>query len=341
MKQVLLAAPERIETREVPLPRVEPGWVLAKTLRTGICGTDVHSFFGETIFGKVFPFHIGHEICAVVEETAPGETLLSRGDTVVINPFFTCGACPACYLGMENNCAHKTTIGLKGFGGFSEYVYVPVTSAFRTTGRDYAAMSLAEPLSTVLYGFEKLRMDPSKRVLIQGVGAIGLMFLQLVRAANAASVVVSDFNREKLHAARQLGADLTLCPLEEAEQAQLEALSREGFDVVIDCTGSIRSMQTTVERIAFGGQILLFGLCSADAAMEIKPFRLYQKDASIATSFALNRQTFRKAVSLLETGKIRTDVLIDSVQPVSRLEACIRDIAAGKANGKVILDTGR
>ena len=341
MKQVLLAAPERIETVEVPLPQVEPGWVLAKTLYAGICGTDVHSFFGETIFGKVFPFHIGHEVCAVVEEVGDGVSTVAPGDTIVVNPFFTCGACPACYTGMENNCAHKTTIGLKGYGGFSEYVYVPAGSAFRTTSTDFAAMSLAEPLATVIYGFDKLRMDPSKRVLIQGVGAIGLMFLELVKAANVTSVTVSDFNREKLAAARELGADLTLCPLDEADNARLEKLSQEGFDVVIDCTGSIKSMQTTVNRIAFGGQILLFGLCTAEAAMEIKPFRLYQKDASIATSFALNKRSFRKAVALLESGKIRTAPLIDGIRPVSQLEESIRDIAAGKTKGKVIIDTAR
>ena len=100
-------------------------------------------------------------------------------------------------------------------------------------------------------------------------------------------------------------------------------------------------MQTTVDRIAFGGQILLFGLCTADAAMEIKPFRLYQKDASILTSFALNKPAFRKAVALLENGKIRTDLLIDSVRPLSELENSIREIAAGKAGGKIVIDTTR
>ena len=341
MRQVLLAGPERIETREVPLPEVQPGWVLARTLRTGICGTDVHSYFGETIFGKVFPFHIGHEVCAEVEAVGPGCRTLAPGDVIVVNPFFTCGACTPCYLGKENNCSHKTTIGLHGFGGFSEYVCVPAASAFPVHSGEYAAMSLAEPLATVLYGFEKLRIDPTMQVLIQGAGAIGLMFLQLAAAANAARIVVSDLNRDKLAAAGRLGADLALCPRDSADLNTLEALSRDGFDIVIDCTGSIASMQTTVDRIAFGGQILLFGLCTADAAMEIKPFRLYQKDASILSSFALNKPAFRKAVALLENGKIRTDLLIDSVRPLSELENSIREIAAGKAGGKIVIDTTR
>ena len=163
------------------------------------------------------------------------------------------------------------------------------------------------------------------------------MFLQLVRAANVSQLVASDLSREKLDAALRLGADAALSPLLEDEAAQLERMA--GFDVVIDCTGSIQSMQAAVERIGFGGQVLFFGLCSAEQTMEIKPFRLYQKDACLMTSFALNKRSFCKAVALLESGQIDTASLIDSVQPRSQLEASIRRLAAGKAVGKIIIDT--
>ncbi len=339
MRQTLLTAPLKIESREVPLPKIEPNGVLAKTLRTGICGTDVHSYSGETIFGKVFPFHIGHEICAVVEEVGSSIKNLQKGDIVVINPFFTCGECSACYLSMENNCMHKTTIGLKGFGGFSEYVYVPATSAFKIQSRDYNAMSFAEPLSTVIYAFDKLRIDPTKTVLINGVGPIGMMFTQLIKSANVSHLVVTDFNKEKLRLARKLGVDLALCPKDDEDNTKLKKLSQEGFDIIIDCTGSASSMQSTVDCLAFGGQILLFGICTAEATIEIKPFQLYKKDATILSSFALNKQAFRKAIALLENGHINTKILIDDVVPFSQLEESIKKIAAGKANGKIIIDT--
>lgn len=339
MKQVLLAAPERIEIIEREVPQPAPGEVIAKTLYTGICGTDVHSYFGETIFGKVFPFHIGHEVCARVTAVGDGVQTVRPGDVIVVNPFFTCGACTPCYMGHENACEHKTTIGLRGFGGFSDYVRVPATSAFPIHSDNYPAMSLAEPLSTVIYGYDKLRTAPTQRVLIQGVGSIGLMFLQLAVRTGFTQVVVSDFSREKLAIARQLGADLALCPLDEDDRMTLDALSQTGFDIVIDCTGSIKSMQTTVDRIAFGGQILLFGLCSAELTMEIKPFRLYQKDASLMTSFALNKHSFRKAIAMLENGQINTDLLIDSIRPRARLEESLLDISKGRSSGKIIIDT--
>lgn len=341
MRQTILAAPKKIESREVPLPQIEPDGVLAMTLRTGICGTDVHSYYGETIFGKVFPFHIGHEVCAIVEEVGSSVKTLKKGDVVVVNPFFTCGGCTACYLGMENNCAHKTTIGLKGFGGFSEYVYVPATSAFKVQSDDYNAMSLAEPLSTVIYGLDKLRIDPTKTVLINGIGPIGMMFAQLIKSANVSQLVVTDLNQEKLRLARKLGVDLALCPKDTDDNAKLKELTEQGFDIIIDCTGSIKSMQSTVDCVDFGGQILLFGICSAESTMGIKPFQLYKKDATIFSSFALDKNSFRKAISLLENGHINTELLIDEVVPFSQLEDSIKKIADGKANGKIIIDTTR
>lgn len=338
MRQVILEAPERIRSIETALPAVKPGWILAKTMYTGICGTDVHSYYGETIFGRVFPFHIGHEVCAEVIETGAGCRNLAKGDIIVVNPFFVCHSCNACYAGMENNCLHKTTIGLKGPGGFSEYVYIPEASACKTESRNYVAMSLTEPLATVVYGYDKLRVDATKRVLIQGAGPIGLMFLQLFIQAGVKETTVLDFNKNKLKAAKELGADEALCPLKEEENKRFQKLCGSGFDIVVDCTGSISSMQNSVERITFGGQILLFGLCAAQAVMEIKPFELYQKDAVIMASFALNRYAFVKAATLLEHGKINTDLLIDSVQPLSELENSIRRIAEGKADGKIIID---
>ena len=129
------------------------------------------------------------------------------------------------------------------------------------------------------------------------------MFLQLAARTGFTQIVVSDFSHEKLSIAKQLGADLALCPLDDADKQTLDALSHRGFDIIIDCTGSIKSMQTTVDRLAFGRQILLFGLCSAELSMEIKPFRLTQKDASLMTSFALTKHSSGRRSPCWKTAK--------------------------------------
>ena len=88
MRKVILADVRRIEYIEVPKPEIRPGWVIVKLLRCGLCGTDVHNYYLETIFGKDrYPFHMGHETCGLVDEIGEGVEGLRVGDTVVINPF--------------------------------------------------------------------------------------------------------------------------------------------------------------------------------------------------------------------------------------------------------------
>ena len=335
MKKLFLKEPRVIACEEIDLPAMDPQYVLVKTLRCGICGTDAHSYQGETIFGKVFPFHIGHEICGQVEAIGERVSNVKKGDTVVINPFYTCGCCEPCQTGYENNCDNKTTIGLEGPGGFSDYVYVPASSVLKTASKDYDALTLVEPLSTVVYGYRKLCLNGTKKVLIKGAGTIGLMFLQLAVADKPKHITVTDFVETKRTHALLLGADTVHCPAKETP------LPFAQYDVIIDCTGSIASMQSNLDILAFGGQMMLFGICSADSAMEIQPFRLYQKDASIHASFALNTQSFRLALNMIAHNRIRTDVLIEKIVPRSELEKSILDIAKGRTNGKIVVDTTR
>ncbi len=86
MKQVCLRDVKTIAVEETDVPQAVGNKVLIKTKATGICGTDVHSYMGESIFGKLFPLHIGHEAAGIVEATGPDCTRIRPGDHVVIDP---------------------------------------------------------------------------------------------------------------------------------------------------------------------------------------------------------------------------------------------------------------
>lgn len=331
MRQVLLQNPQEIAVIDVPTPEVPQGWVLIRTAYCGICGSDLHAYAGETIFGKVYPFHIGHEVCGYVEKTGDETSPFAAGDLVVINPFFTCNSCDACFTDRSNNCAHRTTIGLKGPSGFSEYILVPQTSVYKAkTNVSPSRLCLAEPIANVIYALERMRIDSHKDVLINGVGAIGLIFVQLVKGLFPHSLTVCDFNQEKLAKAMELGANKKVVP---------DELGDAEFDVIIDCTGSAKCVGDSIHRLAFGGQLLSFGVCHSEATFEANPFELYKRDATIVSSFALNKSSMQKAVSLLEGNDFNTDILIDSIQPLSQLEASILNMRSGKAQGKVVIDT--
>ncbi len=331
MKQVLLNNPKELKTIDVDLSNVPPGWLLVKTLCCGVCGTDAHSYMGETIFGKVFPFHIGHEVCGHVEKIGNEKSGFNVDDLVVINPFFTCNSCKSCFVDLSNNCENKTTIGLKGPGGYSEYILVPETSTYKVRkDMDVHRLSFAEPLANIVFAMERIDIDHSKSVLINGVGAIGLMFLQLVVGQSPLSVTVCDFNESKLEKAMSLGATRSINPKKVQDKNE--------YDIIIDCTGSTECVEQSIDKLAFGGLLMNFGVCPSGSKISIDPFVMYRKNATYTSSFALNKSSMQKAVNLLEGNVFNTDILIDSIVPVSELEVSLLKMANGQTSGKIIID---
>lgn len=332
MRQIQLLEPRHIQALDIAEPEIPQGWALIRTLYCGICGTDAHSYEGETIFGKVFPFHIGHEVAGLIEKTGTENSPFQKGELVVINPFFTCGCCKACYQDQSNDCEHKTTIGLKGPGGFSEYILIPETSIYRAPrDMDPTRLCLAEPIANVIYAMQKLKVTHSMDVLINGAGAIGLIFLQLLLGSKPKSITVADFNHRKLARAKELGADRIVDPAKEQDTAL--------YQVIVDCTGSASCVEDSVHKLAFGGQLMSFGVCPADKRIQVSPFELYKRDATILSSFALNKSSMQKAMDLLISSHFNTDALVDSVRPLSMLEQSLQEMAAGRTGGKIIIDT--
>jgi len=91
------------ELREYPVPEVEPGAILVKLTRAGVCGSDLHIWRGEMkeVYGSPpRDLTFGHEMCgrvarlgAGVKQDSAGQAL-AEGDRVTFLYFFPCGRCP-------------------------------------------------------------------------------------------------------------------------------------------------------------------------------------------------------------------------------------------------------
>lgn len=341
MEKVHLQEPGLIVAEEITLEAPAPGWINIKSQRCGICGTDVHSYFGETIFGPVFPFNIGHEVSGIVSAVGEGVVHLKVGDHVVVNPFFTCDQCAPCRQGRPNNCENKTTIGLKGPGGFSEATSVPATSASKSHLDNFDELTLVEPLSTVIYGLRKLTLEADSNILLNGSGPIGLLFLQALKYQDFNSLTVADLNDAKLQKALDAGADYVVNPSKEDAASAYEKIVPNGFDIIIDCTGSVKAIEFAFTQIAFKGQFLMFGVCPASQTLTLSPFKIYQKDATLMGSFALDRSSFQEALHLINTGKIDSSQVITEVIALEDLEDALIRISNGLVDGKIVVNTSR
>ena len=320
MKAVMKTAPGvgNIEVREINEPDPPPGHVKIAVQAAGICGTDIHIYYDE--FRTRPPVVLGHEIAGQVVEVGADVTTIQPGQRVTTETYFsTCGTCPFCRSGRANLCPDRRSIGSAVDGGFARYVIVPARNVHALPGNvDYQAGALTEPLACVVHGaLEMPRLAPGDLAVITGPGAIGLLTLQVVKAAGATAVLLgTDADESRLALGRELGADYALNIQREDAAAQIAALSAGlGADIVYECSGAGPAAQTLLELVRRGGQYAQIGLFGKPVAWALD--QVCYKELTVTGSNASVPSAWRKALRLMADGKVRTAPLVSGVYPLT------------------------
>ncbi|MEU7430136.1 zinc-dependent alcohol dehydrogenase family protein [Streptomyces sioyaensis] len=302
MRAVVIHTPEHYEVTTVDDPTPGPGEVLVAPAAVGICGTDVHIVQGE-FAPTPYPIIPGHEFTGEIVALGAGVTGLRTGEQVAVDPSLFCGACHYCSIGHGNLCENWGAIGDTVDGAMAEYVKVPAANCYRLPESvDVAQGTLIEPLSCAVRGFDVLPRRLGDHYLIYGAGTMGLMMLQLAKAAGAASLSVVDINKDRLEIAERLGADATAASASDLDRPQ-------GWETVIDCTGVIPVIEDGLTRVRRGGTFQQFGVAPSASKASFSPFRVYNDEITIVGSMAV-LHSFGRAVELMAKGVIDADTMI-------------------------------
>lgn len=293
-----LLAPGRIEVRDYPVPTdLEPGAVLLRMVASGICGTDKHTYRGETVqyagtpMERTTPFPIiqGHENLGIVEAVGPGGARahdgspVEVGDRVVPAPNRACGTCRSCrrasaYVLCRNleNYGNSLTCSLAPhlFGGWAELLYLrPGTAVFKVPAELPSDVAVLTEIFAVTHSLERVAAGrrpggfrPGDTVAVVGVGSLGMSHLVKAALMGAGQVVAVDKSPLRLALARRLvGAATVLVgadvhggdPAVRAEV--LDLTDGEGADVVVDATGFRGSFELSATLVRDAGTILEVG----------------------------------------------------------------------------------
>ncbi|TFU15664.1 zinc-dependent alcohol dehydrogenase [Thermus tengchongensis] len=324
---------------EVPLPQRE-GFVRVRVRLSGVCGSDLALLYGKSppsispFFS--FPAVLGHEVLGEVE-----------GSLVAVNPLLTCAdrglpPCPACQRGEEGLCQNvaegSLAPGMLGYnrdlpGGWGEWilarperlypipVHVPEERAV-----------LAEPLAVVVRGLKKLKPWP-KEVLILGMGTLGLLALQALRALGFSGKVyaVAKYPHQAAKA-KAFGADALFSNAREAllERARryrylLFEGHRGGYEAVVEASGSGAGFRQALALAQEGGRVLLLGAPGLEWA-DLSPF--WFKEVGLVGSYTYSPEEFAQAVGLLpELSDL--EALIGGIFPLTDWQKALS--AKGKA----------
>ena len=304
MRAVVYERPQQFEVRELPVPEPSRGQVRLRVRVAGVCGTDLHLHAGE--FGPAYPLIPGHEFVGDVEALGEGVDPGLLGHRVVVDNTASCGRCPECRRARPAFCERLLAQGVNAPGGFAEQVVTDADRCFVVDDLEPEVAVLTEPVACVLHGLDVLGLRPGSDVLLFGAGPTGLILTSLLARSGAGRLTVAAPTPAKLALAADRGADTTVV-VDRADPAAAEDRLRElapaGFDVVIDATGALPVLTSTLALTRTGGTVFVYGMTAESARWPVPPYEVFRRELSIKGSFA-QQFSFDRALLALRTGRV-------------------------------------
>ena len=271
-----------------------PDDALVRVLAVGICGTDLHAFEGTQPF-FTYPRVLGHELAVEVLAVGGRVSGLKAGDLCAVNPYVTCGKCPACLRGRTNCCAKMCVIGVHVDGGMRDAIVLPAHLLYRCSGLTPAQIPLVETLSVGIHAAGRSGVETGDRAIVLGAGPIGLSVIEFLRLAGADIGVVEKMPERLDFAARHYG-------LARRYPSHQEARQEEPSYLVFDCTGDRESMEGAIHLLQQGGKLIFVGLVN-DKVSLFDP-DLHRREATILASRNSTPAEHHRVQEHMESGRI-------------------------------------
>ena len=231
---------------EVPEPEITgPFDVIVRIGGAGLCRTDLHIWEGQWAekTGIELPYTIGHENAGWIHEVGSAVEHLSVGDAVICHPLTTCGLCRPCRDGDEMHCVDHIFHGINVDGGWAELLKTGARSVIKLPDgvepADVAAH--ADAGLTAYHAVKKASLSgallPGRFAVVIGVGGLGHIGLQSLKAMSAAEVIAVDTSEEVLELSRGWGADHTILVDGSEVDKVLDITGGHGAEVVLDFVG--------------------------------------------------------------------------------------------------------
>ena len=290
MRALSLDAPGEIRMVSLADPSAPgPTEALIRIRQVGICGTDYHAFHGNQPF-FTYPRILGHELGVEVVAVGTEVHHLATGDSCAVRPYLSCGTCPACLRGKPNCCVHLQVFGVHVDGGLREFAVLPAAFLHHASTLTFEQLALIEPLAIGAHAVAGAKIAKGERVLVVGVGPIGLAVTQFALLTGA-QVIVTDISQQRLDFCQSLWPEVMCIDGHEPVVAALERLLGEDFPTVIfDATGNTQSMQAAFTYVGYGGRVIFVGLSQgnitfADPLFHRREVALFASRNALATDF--------------------------------------------------------
>jgi propanol-preferring alcohol dehydrogenase len=319
--------------------------VVVRVGGAGACHSDLHLMrefdVGMLPWGP--PFTLGHENAGWVHALGEGVTGVEIGQAVAVYGPWGCGNCARCLLGIETLCedpAHAPVPmgggGLGLDGGMAEFMLVPSARHLVPLPENLTPVEAAPltdagltPYHAVRRSLEKL--IPGSTAVVIGVGGLGHLGIQILKATTAARVVAVDLKAEALSLADELGADLSLIPAQDAG-AEIRAFTGgRGADLVVDFVGSDATLTLGAAVSRSLGDLTIVGIAGGTLAVS---FFSVPYEVSIQTTYWGSRPELIEVLDLGARGLLRPTI---TTFPLDRALDAYSTLEAGRLGGRAVV----
>lgn len=322
MKAARLYGVHDIRIEELPQPKPGPGEVLLRIKAVGLCGSDLH-YYKEGGIGDakiIEPLILGHEFSAQVVALGPGVTGLAVGQAVAVEPANACRVCEFCREGNPNLCPDVIFAGSPGVdGAMREYMTYPARLCYPLPhGLTYDDGAVLEPLGIAVHATDLGKIRVGRTVAVVGCGPIGLLNIQVARAAGASRIFATEILDYRLDAALETGATAGFNPTrEDVVVGILKATDGRGVDVVFECAGAQETPEQAMQICKPGGTVVLVGIPSIDR-VTFTASTARRKGLTIKMVRRM-REVYERAMALVESGQVKTRSVVTHHFPLERV----------------------
>ncbi|MBE3073722.1 MAG: NAD(P)-dependent alcohol dehydrogenase [Actinobacteria bacterium] len=329
---------DRLHLDEVPDPTIQgPHDVIVRIGGAGVCRTDLHVMEGiwRGIQDPRLPYTLGHENAGWVEEVGPSVTTVRPGDAVIVHPLMTDGVCPACRRGEDMHCEHAEFPGLNVDGGFAQYLRTVERSTLKLeeglVPSDVAAY--ADAGLTAYRAVKKATavLPPGSRCAVIGIGGLGHIGVQCLRAMSGAEIIAVDVSDEALQMAKRMGADSVVKAGEDAVEHVRELTGGRGVEAVLDFVGEQGTTVQGPAMLAGGGTYFVIGY---GGRVDLSAIEIISREISVVGSLVGSFTELSELMALAAQGKVKLETREYSLEDVN---AALADLRDGRLHGRGVL----
>jgi propanol-preferring alcohol dehydrogenase len=330
------------EYQEVPDPEPGPGQVLVRVGAAGICHSDLHVIheFDAGVFNAELPFTLGHETAGWVEALGSGASGLEIGEPVAVYGPLGCGTCAHCQTSDENICDRIAELpgagwGLGVDGGMAQYMLVDSTRQLAPLG-DLDPVLAAPLTDAAVTPYRAIRrslhaLRPGSVAVVIGIGGLGHLAVQILRAVSPATVIAVDGKPEALKLAESLGAHHTVQAGEGAAAAILELTKGRGVDATFDLVGNEATLSLAFAIARNASRIMLVGVAGGAVSYS---FWATKFEVELSTSAWGSISDLRAVIALARDGLIEPRV---ETYRFDQIPDAFRALEQGSLEGRAVI----